>query len=52
MEPKNLDKNTLTFKNVIKILKGRQKLLNGFENKIYPIGKLTQGKGHLWPYAN
>ena len=52
MKPKNPDKNTLTFKNVIKILKGRQKLLNGFENKMYPIGKLAQGKGHLLPYAN
>ena len=29
----------LTFENTKRILKGKQKVVNGFENKIFPIGK-------------
>ena len=32
------------FKTQKRLLKGRQKVLNGFEGKIFPIGKQTQGK--------
>ena len=51
MEPQKPDENkkkALTFQNANRIfLKGRQKRLTGFKNKIFIIRKQTQGKGHL-----
>ena len=38
------EKKAPTFQNAKRLLKGRQKVLNGFESKIFPIGKRTQGK--------
>ena len=38
------EKKAPTFQNAKRLLKGRQKVLNGFESKISPIGKQTQGK--------
>ena len=38
-------KKALTFQNVNRLLKERQKFLNGFKSKIFPIRKQTQGKG-------
>ena len=38
------EKKAPTFQNAKRLLKGRQKVLNGFEGKIFPIGKQTQGK--------
>ena len=35
----------MTFENKIGLLKGRQKVLNGFQNKIFPIRNQTQGIG-------
>ena len=35
----------LTYENVSRLLKGRQKVLNGFESKILPIGNQKHGKG-------
>ena len=46
-KPKNLDtkeKKALAFENEIRLLKGKQKVLNAFESKILPTGKQTQGK--------
>ena len=39
-------KKALIFPNAERILKGIKKVLNGFENKIFPIGKQTQGNEH------
>ena len=39
-------KKPLTFENANRLLKGRQKVLNGFKIKIFPTRKQTQGKGH------
>ena len=48
---KNLQKNkikkkkeikALTFQNAERLLKGRQKVINGFKKRIVPIGKQTQ----------
>ena len=35
-----------TFEDVNKLLTGRQEILNGFENKIFPIKKPTHLTGH------
>ena len=34
----------LAFENVNRLLKGRQKFLNDFESKIFPIGNQKHGK--------
>ena len=38
--------NAIIFPNAERILKRRKKVFNGFENKIFPIGKQTHGKEH------
>ena len=43
-KPEKKDKNALTFQNKISVIERRQKVLNGFESKIFPTGKQTQGK--------
>ena len=43
--PRQKIKNALTFDKAIRSLKGKQKVLNSFKSKIFPIGKQTQGKG-------
>ena len=45
IKPKQKRKKALTFENIILFLKGRQKVLNGFESKMFSIRKQTQGKG-------
>ena len=40
------EKKVLTFESALRLLIGRQKVLNGFESKIFPVRKQTQGKGH------
>ena len=39
-------KRARTFENVSKLHRGGQKVLNGFESKIFPIIKQTEDKGH------
>ena len=46
MKPQIKEKKVLTFESALRLLIGRQKVLNGFESKIFPIRKQTQGKGH------
>ena len=36
-------KKALNFENTKRLLKGRQKVYNGFGSKIFPIGEQTQG---------
>ena len=46
-KPKTREKKeqkSLTFTNAIRLLKGRRRVLNGFEIKTFPI-RPTQGKG-------
>ena len=46
-KPKKPDKTLKkepTLQNAKRLLKGRQKVLNGYGNKIFPIRKQTQGK--------
>ena len=38
------EKRELNFENVVRLLKGRKNIHNGFESKIFPIGKHTHGK--------
>ena len=47
MKSQNLNKKeqkSLTLNNAIKFLRERQRVLNGFEIKIIPMGKQTLGK--------
>ena len=39
-------KKVLSYENAYRLLKRKQRVLNGFENKIFPIEKQTQGKGN------
>ena len=39
------ERKALTFKNADKLPEERQKVLNGFESRIFPIGKQAQEKG-------
>ena len=46
-KPKIFDKKqkkTQTLENALGLLRGRQKRFNGFQSKIFPIEKQTQGK--------
>ena len=43
--PNKKEEKLLTYENAERRLKRRHKVLNGFESKIFPIGKQTQGKG-------
>ena len=45
-KPQIKEKKVLTFESALRLLIGRQKVLNGFESKIFPIRKQTQEKGH------
>ena len=38
------EQKVLTFNNAIRLFEGKQKVLNGFESKIFPVEKLAQGK--------
>ena len=38
------EKKPLTLKNVDRLLEGMQKILHGFESKIFPTGKQSHGK--------
>ena len=38
-------RKALTFENSLRLHRGRQKVLNGFESKIFPTKKQTKGKG-------
>ena len=38
------EQKVLTFNNTIRLFEGKQKVLNGFESKIFPVEKLAQGK--------
>ena len=39
------EQKVLTFNNTIRLFEGKQKVLNSFESKIFPIEKQAQGKG-------
>ena len=41
---KNEKKKTLIFENAIRLLKGRQKIIYGFESKTFELGKQRHGK--------
>ena len=43
--PEKKERKTQTLNKAIRLLQGRQKVLNSFESKIFPTEKLTQGKG-------
>ena len=43
--PQKNKEKALTFENAIRILKGRQNVLNGFVSKKIPIAKQTHGEG-------